>query len=224
MKLNPLSPEEEKIIVPKDTRYCVNSLSMKFVAATGLDKQKPSTNTEQLSAVVVFGGGCFWCTEAAFKMIKGVISVVPGYAGGSTKNPSYEEVCTGKTGHAEVVQIAYDPRVIAYEGLLDVFFATHDPTTRNRQGHDLGTQYRSIILYLDDLQKEIAENYIAGLGKQRLWDSPIITEIKPLTEFFEAEEYHHNYYNKNPDAAYCQSVITPKLAQSRKKLSHYLNP
>lgn len=201
-------------LTPKDTRYCVNSISMRFVPA--------ATDKGHETARAVFGGGCFWCTEATFKMIKGVISVLPGYAGGTVPTPSYEQVCSGTTGHAEVIKIEYDPRVIAYEGLLEVFFATHDSTTLNRQGHDEGTQYRSIILCLDDLQREIAENYIKKLENQKVFDRPIVTEVKPLTDFFEAEEYHRDYYAQNPDAAYCQSVITPKMAKFRKKIGKYL--
>jgi peptide methionine sulfoxide reductase msrA/msrB len=200
-------------LTPKNTRYCVNSVSMQFVPKQG-DKTAPAT--------AIFGGGCFWCTEADFKMIKGVISVMPGYAGGNVKNPGYEEVSTGLTGHAEVVEIEYDPHVIAYEGLLEVFFAIHDPTTLNRQGNDVGTQYRSIILYLDDLQKEIADNFIERLKDRKIYDNPIVTEVKPLSEFYTAEEYHRDYFAKNPDAAYCQIVIAPKLMDLRKNLNKYL--
>jgi peptide methionine sulfoxide reductase msrA/msrB len=202
-----------KKLTPKDTRYCVNSLSMRFRAAA--DNPTPAETA-------VLGGGCFWCTEAAFKQVKGVISVLPGYAGGTVPDPSYEQVCGGSTGHAEVIKITYDPQVISYKGILEIFFAVHDPTTLNRQGNDEGTQYRSIILYKDDLQREIADNFITNLQEQNIFDQPIVTEIKPLTEFFEAEAYHHDYYAQNPEAAYCQAVITPKMAKLRKNLQKYL--
>jgi peptide-methionine (S)-S-oxide reductase len=156
-----------------------------------------------------FGGGCFWCGEAVFQRIPGVKSVVSGFAGGTTPHPSYEQVCTGKTGHAEVIQIKFDPAVISYEKILEVFFEEHDPTTLNRQGADVGTQYRSIILYTGDEQKKIAEQARREAAKQRR--QPIVTEIVPLTTFYPAEDYHQNYYNLNKTEGYCQFVIRPKL-------------
>ena len=163
-----------------------------------------------------FGSGCFWCTEAIFENLKGVHSVVSGYAGGNVLNPTYEEVCTGTTGHAEVTQITYDPSVISYDELLEVFWKTHDPTTLNRQGNDVGPQYRSVIFYHDDEQKQLAEKYKAELDKSGAWDNPIVTEISPLTNYFPAEKYHQDYYNNNPNQGYCAFVIAPKLEKFRK--------
>ncbi|HEY7750961.1 MAG TPA: peptide-methionine (S)-S-oxide reductase MsrA [Ignavibacteriaceae bacterium] len=163
-----------------------------------------------------FGSGCFWCTEAVFEELNGVHSVVSGYAGGHVQNPSYEEVCTGKSGHAEVTQITYDPSVITYDELLEVFWKTHDPTTLNRQGNDVGPQYRSVIFYHNDDQKKLAEKYKAELEKSGAWDKPIVTEISPLTNYFPAEEYHQEYYTNNPNQGYCAFVIAPKLEKFRK--------
>jgi len=168
-------------------------------------KGTPMSNSEQAT----FGAGCFWCVEAVFQRIPGVISVMPGYAGGTTPNPTYEEVCTGKTGHAEVAQITYDPTKTSYEKLLNVFWQAHDPTTLNRQGADVGTQYRSVIFYHDEKQKLIAEKSKAEV--QKLFDDPIVTEIVPLKAFYKAENYHQNYYKNNPNAPYCVFVIKPKL-------------
>jgi peptide-methionine (S)-S-oxide reductase len=173
-------------------------------------------------ASAVFGGGCFWCTEAVFDRLRGVISVMPGYAGGGVKNPSYREVCTGSTGHAEVIRVQFDPSKISYRDLLTVFFATHDPTTLNRQGHDTGTQYRSIILYADDAQKTAAEEVIAELNSSGAYTQPIVTEVKPLTDFYDAEDYHHQYYANNPNQPYCQFVIDPKLEKANKRFHELL--
>ena len=158
-----------------------------------------------------FGSGCFWCTEAVFDRTEGVMSVMPGYAGGTTEKPTYEEVCTGTSGHAEVVQITYDPSVISYEELLEVFWKAHDPTTLNRQGADVGSQYRSVIFYRDQAEKETAEKSKQKMMASGLYTAPIVTEIEPLKEFFPAEEYHRDYYNRNPRAGYCNIVIRPKL-------------
>ena len=163
-----------------------------------------------------FGSGCFWCTEAIFENLNGVHSVVSGYAGGQVLNPTYEEVCTGTTGHAEVTQITYDPSVITYDELLEVFWKTHDPTTLNRQGNDAGPQYRSVIFYHNDEQKKLAEKYKAELDKSGAWDKPIVTEISPLTNYFPAENYHQDYYSNNPNQGYCAFVIAPKLEKFRK--------
>ena len=162
-------------------------------------------------------GGCFWCLEAVFEMLRGVTSVQSGYAGGSVPNPSYEAVCTGMTGHAEVVQVEFDPGVIAFRDLLDVFFTIHDPTTLNRQGMDVGTQYRSAIFTHSEEQRTAAAAAIADLTKQGLWSAPIVTEVTPLPEFYPAEEYHDQYYRMNPDQPYCQIVIAPKVAKARAK-------
>jgi peptide-methionine (S)-S-oxide reductase len=169
----------------------------------------------------VLGGGCFWCTEAVFQEIKGVSRVVPGYAGGKQAEPSYQQVSAGTTGHAEVVKVEFDRNVISYKQLLQVFFATHDPTTRDRQGNDIGSQYRSIILYATDEQKKTAEETIAELN-QEYFAGRIVTEVQPLGDFYEAEDYHHNYFKKNPTAGYCQVIISPKVAKLRKQFADLL--
>jgi peptide-methionine (S)-S-oxide reductase len=164
-----------------------------------------------------FGGGCFWCLEPLFDELKGVERVEPGYAGGRRPNPTYEQVSTGTTGHAEVIQITYDPAQISYRELLDVFFTMHDPTTPNRQGADVGPQYRSIVLYSSPEQKEQAEDSIEKLNAEGVWDAPIVTEVEPLTAFYPAEAYHRDYYQRNPAQPYCQVVIAPKVAKFRKQ-------
>lgn len=174
------------------------------------------------NSIAVFGGGCFWCTEAVFRMLKGVRSVMPGYAGGTMKNPTYEDVCSGKTGHAEVIKIEFDPALISYETLLTVFFATHDPSTPNRQGADVGPQYRSVILYADPEQQRTAEQFITKLNSSATDGAPITTEVKPLGDFYPAENYHQNYYAKNPTASYCEVVINPKLEKVKEKFAALL--
>jgi peptide-methionine (S)-S-oxide reductase len=164
---------------------------------------------------IVLGGGCFWCTEAFFNTIKGVVRATPGYSGGTTDSPSYNQVCGGSTGHAEAVLVEYDPEQVSLEDLLEVFFLTHDPTTLNRQGADVGTQYRSIILYNSEDQKKRAEDFINKIAGD--YDQPIVTELKRLERFYPAEEYHRGYFEKNPNQPYCRAVISPKLAKLRKK-------
>lgn len=171
---------------------------------------------------VVFGGGCFWCTEAVFKMPKGVVSVLPGYAGGTKTNPTYEEVSGGKTGHAEAIWIEYDPQKITFGDLLTVFFATHNPTTPNRQGDDIGTQYRSIIFYTSEEQKNEARRFIEELNELDKNSAPIITEVQPLEKFYQAEEYHRDYYQKNQAQPYCEIVINPKLRRVQEKFAELL--
>ena len=171
---------------------------------------------------IILGGGCFWCTEAVFKMLKGVISVTSGYAGGSKANPTYDQISGGQTGHAEVIRLEYDPARVSLGDLLAVFFATHDPTTLNRQGNDVGEQYRSIILYEDDEQKLTAEKFIADLNASSSEGKPIVTEIKPLDVFYPAESYHQDYYARNKEAGYCQVVINPKLAKAKKQFARLL--
>ncbi len=166
--------------------------------------------------VATLAGGCFWCLEAAFQDLKGVERVQSGYAGGRVANPSYEQVCTGTTGHAEVVQITFDPEVVSFDDLLHVFFTIHDPTTLNRQGVDVGTQYRSAIFYHTADQKAAAERVIAELQSEHVWDDPIVTELKPLEAFYPAEEYHRDYFRRNPNQGYCSAVIAPKVAKVRK--------
>lgn len=169
-----------------------------------------------------FGAGCFWCVEAVFTELKGVESVTPGYAGGQVKNPTYEAVCSGTTGHAEVAQIVFDPEVISYDELLEVFWKTHDPTTLNQQGADIGTQYRSVIFYHDEAQKNAAEFYKKKLDESGAWDDFIVTEIVPLDVFYPAENYHNDYFKNNPDAAYCRFVIQPKVEKFKAAFSNKL--
>lgn len=168
---------------------------------------------------VVFGGGCFWCIEGAFDMLKGVYSAESGYAGGHTKNPTYKEVCEGNTGHAEVVKITYNPSVISYEQLMEVFFFLHDPTQLNRQGNDIGAQYRSVIFYQNDEEKEKAEKALKLSEESGIWKGKYVTEITPLDTFWKAEEYHQGYYEANPDQPYCSAVVGPKIAKFRKHFS-----
>ncbi len=172
--------------------------------------------------VAVFGGGCFWCVEAVFDDLRGVNSVVSGYAGGSVKNPTYEQVCAGRTGHAEVIKVEFDPSQISFRDLMTVFFATHDPTTLNRQGNDVGTQYRSAILYANEQQKREAAAFIKELDAAKTFKSSIVTTLEPLTEFYEAEKYHQKYYANNPYQPYCQVTIPPKLNKLHKQFSELL--
>ena len=183
---------------------------------------KQSIIMKEATELATFGGGCFWCIEAVFAEIKGVINVESGYSGGIVRNPSYKEVTTGTTGHAEVVQITYDPLIISYELLLKIFFYVHDPTTLNRQGADIGTQYRSAIFYHNDDQKELANNMIEKLNKENIYNNKIVTKVSPMISFFRAEEYHQGYFNKNPDAGYCSIVIQPKMKKFRDEFSTYL--
>ncbi|MCS4504863.1 peptide-methionine (S)-S-oxide reductase MsrA [Arhodomonas aquaeolei] len=174
------------------------------------------------TALATLGGGCFWCLEAVFQELPGVRSVTPGYAGGHAEAPTYEAVCRGDTGHAEVVQIAYDPSAVGYRELLGVFFSVHDPTTPNRQGHDVGPQYRSVILYHDDEQKADAGAAIAELEREGVFADPVVTEVVPLSRFHPAEDYHQNYFRNHPEQGYCQVVIAPKLAAFRRRFSERL--
>jgi peptide-methionine (S)-S-oxide reductase len=170
----------------------------------------------------VFGGGCFWCTEAVFRSLKGVTGVMPGYAGGTVANPTYEQVCGGNTGHAEVIKIDYNPSTISFRDLLSVFFNTHDPTSLNRQGNDVGTQYRSVILYTTPEQKAEAETLIKELNDARAYAQPVVTTLEPLTDFYPAENYHQNYYENHADAPYCQIVIAPKLEKLNERFKQLL--
>ena len=182
--------------------------------ATG--DQAPGLETATL------GGGCFWCMEPIFESLRGVVSVEPGYAGGHVVNPTYQQVCSGQTGHAEVAQIVFDPREVSYSDLLHVFFATHDPTTLNRQGADVGEQYRSVILPQTDEQRRVAERVIQELTDEKLYDRPIVTKIEPYTTFYPAEDYHRNYFANHPEAPYCSVVIAPKVAKFRQKYADRL--
>jgi peptide-methionine (S)-S-oxide reductase len=172
--------------------------------------------------LATFGSGCFWCTEAVFQRMNGVEKVVSGYAGGHIDNPTYHQVCGGDTGHAEVVQVHYDPSKVSYEQLLEVFWKTHDPTTLNRQGNDFGTQYRSVIFYHTDEQKKLAEDYKKKLEDAKIWEDPIVTEISPYTNFYSAEDYHQNYYNDNRAQPYCSYVIRPKIEKLEKVFAERL--
>lgn len=181
---------------------------------TASDQASAETEREMMSdtlAIATFGGGCFWCTEAIFERVQGVKGAVSGYSGGQVKNPSYREVTTGRTGHAEVIQITYDPDIVSYTELLEIFFKTHDPTTLNRQGADVGTQYRSVVFYHTAEQKETVEAIIRELEKEKIWNDPIVTEVTAFDTFYEAEDYHQEYFDNNPGQGYCRIVIQPKI-------------
>ena len=201
---------------PTGLRYCINSASLNFIAQDEMNQNQKDQNNHQGKQLATFGAGCFWCIEACFQDLKGVISVVPGYAGGHTDKPTYKEICTGQTGHAEVAQVVFDPSVISYEELLEAFWFVHDPTQLNRQGNDIGTQYRSVIFYHNEAQKTVALKYLQKLEAENVWDKPIVTQIVEINNYFEAEDYHHNYYENNPGNPYCQSVVRPKVEKFRK--------
>jgi peptide-methionine (S)-S-oxide reductase len=199
-----------------------------FVGGEPVAKPEQTAATEPVAmpsagmATATFGGGCFWCTEAVFQRLKGVQSVVSGYSGGSVKNPTYEEVCTGTTGHAEALQVTFEPKEISYEELLEVFWKTHDPTTKDQQGNDYGPQYRSAIFYHTDEQKQLAEHYKQKLDEAGLFGAPIVTEITKFTVFYPAEAYHQNYFNQHANAPYCRAIIQPKLEKFREVFSEKL--
>jgi peptide methionine sulfoxide reductase msrA/msrB len=209
---------------PTGLRYCVNSAALNFEPKSTQNTTDQQRNEMKESReTATFGAGCFWCIEACFKDMKGVISVVPGYAGGQKQNPTYQEVCTGKTGHAEVAQVIFDPQVISYEELLEVFWFVHDPTQLNKQGNDIGTQYRSVIFYHNEAQKALALKYLQKLEAEKVWDKPIVTQIVAINNYFEAEDYHHNYFENNPGNPYCQAVVRPKVEKFRKVFAARLN-
>ncbi|WP_456406618.1 peptide-methionine (S)-S-oxide reductase MsrA [Caldithrix abyssi] len=196
-------------------------LSLIVINATmafSVKEQKVEKHLEKAT----LGGGCFWCLEAIYQRVKGVESVISGYAGGNVENPTYEAVCTGTTGHAEVVQITFNPDIISYEDILNIFWQIHDPTQLNRQGNDIGTQYRSVIFYHNDEQKQTALASKEQLKKEQVYQKPIVTEISPLDKFYAAEKYHQNYFNNNPSQTYCQLVIAPKLKKFKKSFTEYL--
>jgi peptide-methionine (S)-S-oxide reductase len=176
------------------------------------------------SEVAVLAGGCFWCLEAVYQQMQGVLGVVSGYMGGRRPNPTYEQVCGGATGHAEVVQVTFDPSVTPYREILEVFFAIHDPTTPDRQGNDVGSQYRSAIFYTSAEQQATAEQVIRELNAEHIWDDPIVTEVRPATEFYRAEDYHQDYFRSNPNQPYCAFVVAPKAKKFREKFLHKLKP
>ncbi|MDO9376192.1 MAG: peptide-methionine (S)-S-oxide reductase MsrA [Ferruginibacter sp.] len=197
------------------------------VKSAQLNNNSMTENINEQAATTdsaTFGTGCFWCTEAIFQQLEGVKSVTSGYSGGQVNNPTYKQVCTGTTGHAECLKVVYDPAKITYDELLEVFWQVHDPTTLNRQGNDVGTQYRSVVFYQDETQKAKAEKYKAELTKSGAWDNPVVTTIEPMVKFYPAEDYHQNYYNDNTSQGYCQFVIRPKLEKFQKvfksKLKH----
>jgi peptide-methionine (S)-S-oxide reductase len=220
------------ILIDK-TRFIIPVILIYLLVASGCGNKETNAQSEIKKdkgeimdttgmQVATFGSGCFWCTEAIFERVNGVVKVESGYAGGTVKNPTYEEVCSGTTGHAEVTQITYDPKVITYDELLEVFWKTHDPTTLNRQGNDVGTQYRSVIFYHNDEQKRLAGKYKEELNKSGIWEKPIVTEITPFTNFYPAENYHQDYYENNPAQPYCSFVITPKVEKFEKVLKDKL--
>jgi peptide-methionine (S)-S-oxide reductase len=174
------------------------------------------TTASKRTEVATLGGGCFWCTEAVFTQLRGVEKVESGYSGGKLEHPSYEQVSTGTTGHAEVVQITFDPDVISFEEILEIFFSTHDPTTMNRQGPDVGLQYRSVIFYHDDQQRTVAEQVIRKLTEEKVFDAPIVTQVEPFKTFYPAEDYHKDYFKRHPEQSYCRFVIAPKIAKLQK--------
>jgi peptide-methionine (S)-S-oxide reductase len=180
-------------------------------------EQSPSLRMMPEKEMATLGGGCFWCLEAVYEQLKGVERSESGYSGGSVVNPSYEQVCTGRTGHAEVVQLTFDPQVISFKEILEVFFTIHDPTTLNRQGADVGPQYRSAIFTHDEEQRAVAEQVIREIDAARIWDAPIVSEVTPFAAFFKAEDYHQQYFRKNPYQSYCQVVIAPKVAKFRRR-------
>jgi len=201
------------IIIIANILFTISSINCKGKAEMIEQTKNSDAGKYELAT---FGGGCFWCTEAVFKQIDGVVETVVGYAGGDVENPTYEQVCTGTTGHAEVCQVKYDPEKISYKDLLEVFFKTHDPTTLNRQGADVGTQYRSVIFYHNDVQKNLALEYIKKLGREGVYSKPIVTQVEPLKNFYRAEEYHQNYFEKNPYSTYCIFVVAPKIDKTKK--------
>jgi peptide-methionine (S)-S-oxide reductase len=194
----------------------------KNIKIQNLINNKMNNHKNNNREIAIFGAGCFWCVEAVFQDLKGVYKVESGYSGGTVKNPTYEEVCTGTTGHAEVTRIEYNPKEISFEFLLSVFFKTHDPTTLNRQGADQGTQYRSVIFYTSPEQKEIAERIINQLNKEKAYSNPIVTEVSKFEKFYKAEDYHQDYFTNNPNQGYCRFVIQPKVEKFRKVFKDYL--
>jgi peptide-methionine (S)-S-oxide reductase len=197
-------------------------MKMENEASLSTSKHSTAVSHNEHIAIATFGTGCFWCTEAIFQRLNGVISVMPGYSGGSVKNPTYKAVCEGNTGHAEVLQIIYDSSKLTFEELLEAFWKTHDPTTLNRQGNDVGPQYRSVIFYHSEEERIKAEEFKARLDSEKVFDKPIVTEISPFTEFFVAENYHHDYYNNNGSQPYCYYVIRPKLEKFKKVFQNRL--
>lgn len=207
-------------------RFILGIILLSFISCTNaqkpIEKKVVMENNHKGDVVITLGGGCFWCTEALFQRLEGVDTVISGYMGGSVKNPSYRQVCTGQTGHAEVIQIFYKPEKIALSEILEVFFTTHDPTTLNRQGADTGTQYRSVIFYENEEQKSIAKSIIAEIDQAKVFTNKIVTEVSPASVFYPAEEEHQNYYNLNGNQPYCSIVIAPKIEKLEKLFKNKL--
>lgn len=210
---------QSKTFLPSLAHFTLALLTIGMMNTNPAQAEETTSNERQTAT---FGGGCFWCTEAVFDATEGVFWAKSGYAGGKTLNPTYEAICTGTTGHAEVIQIEFDPSVISYADVLQIFFRTHNPTTLNRQGADAGTQYRSVVYYHDDAQKETVEEIVKSLDASGAFDAPIVTEISPLPTFYEAEAYHQGYFAKNPTQGYCRAVIAPKMDKYRKAFADRL--
>lgn len=211
----------QRLLIPAVIVLVVQAVSCNYAQLQEeISVNDPNESREM--AVATFGGGCFWCVEAVFEKLEGVHNVVSGYAGGKVPNPTYKQVTTGRTGHAEVCQIHYDPNNVSFKELLEVFWKTHDPTTLNRQGHDIGTQYRSVVYFHDEAQKKTAEFYQRKLDESDVWKNPIVTEISPFVEFFEAEKYHQDYFHNNPFQGYCRVVIVPKMKKFKEMFADKL--
>ena len=206
------------ILLAFSTLACQSKEKKTMAESTSSNNIENQANTE----IATFAGGCFWCTEALFLEIEGVKTIAPGYIGGTIENPTYEQVCTGTTGHAEAIQITFDPNVVTFGELLEIFFATHDPTTLNRQGADVGTQYRSEIFYHNDTQKKAAESYIKQLNAENTYGKEVVTQLSKAPKFYVAEDYHKNYYNRNSGQSYCTYVITPKMDKLKKQFKDKL--
>ncbi len=195
-------------------KHILVGVALLFAGFGNMSNQQAFGASEE---VITLGGGCFWCSEAIFDELKGVKHVESGYSGGNVPNPTYERVCTGTTGHAEVVQVTFDPQVISLNDILHIFFTVHDPTTLNRQGPDMGTQYRSAIFYRNDEQKKVAEEVMRDIEASKIWNAPLVTKLEPFKAFYKAEDYHQSYYSNNPNQPYCRMVIAPKVAKFREK-------
>ncbi len=213
------------LIKRKTITWIIGAMILVPLASCGSHQNKNQKNMKTLNEnyqTATLGGGCFWCIEAIYLDVKGVISVISGYSGGKIRNPTYREVSSGMTSHAEVIQIVFDPQIITFRDILTIFFHVHDPTTLNRQGADVGTQYRSVIFYHDDGQKVVAEAVIKETEAEKIWRDPLVTELTPYTAFYKAEDYHQDYYANNPDAPYCTYVISPKVEKFRKTHREWL--
>ena len=203
---------------------CANSSTNKKTIEMSTETNPLAESKDNLFQTAYIGGGCFWCMEAVYKELKGIVKVESGYAGGKTTNPSYKEVCSGTTGHAEIIKLTYDPSVITYKDVIDIFWHVHNPTTLNKQGNDQGTQYRSVIFYESETEKQIAEKSMLEAQVQKVWTDPIVTEITPLQKFYLGEDYHQDYFANNPNQSYCVYVVSPKVEKFRKEYKELLKP